>query len=75
MGHLPESRGARLHGKCLEGRERDGVRGRMAAAMAVLTGIAAEDARALMAQYGAAGFRGIEGIPGGSVNSNFALEV
>jgi homoserine kinase type II len=47
----------------------------MAAAMAVLTGIAADDARALIAQYGVPGFRGIEGIPGGSVNSNFALEV
>src|SRR5580658_551845 len=55
-------------------REPAGVRGSIGNPMAVLTAITADDARVLLEQYGMADFRGLEGIPAGSVNSNFALE-
>ncbi|MGO9832722.1 MAG: homoserine kinase [Polyangiaceae bacterium] len=42
--------------------------------MAVLTAITADDARALLDQYGVVDFQTVEGIPAGSVNSNFALQ-
>lgn len=42
--------------------------------MAVLTAIEAREARALLDAYGLGPLRGMEGIAGGSVNSNFALE-
>jgi homoserine kinase type II len=57
-----------------QARKHAGVRGSIGNAMAVLTAITANDARVLLEQYGVADFRGIEGIPAGSVNSNFALE-
>src|SRR5277367_841829 len=41
--------------------------------MAVLTAIETADARALMADYGLGELGSLEGIPAGSVNSNFAL--
>jgi homoserine kinase type II len=44
------------------------------ARMAVLTVIDEADARALLGGYGIAELRGLEGIAGGSVNSNFALQ-
>jgi homoserine kinase type II len=43
--------------------------------MAVLTAITEDEARALVAAYGLDGLRAIDGIPAGSVNSNFALHV
>jgi len=43
--------------------------------MAVLTAITADDARALLDEYGVPGFQAIEGIPAGSVNSNFAVHL
>jgi homoserine kinase type II len=42
--------------------------------MAVLTAIDESDAQALLRAYGRGSLRGLEGIAGGSVNSNFALE-
>jgi homoserine kinase type II len=45
-----------------------------ASAMAVLTSVTEDDARALLSAYGLRGFRRLEGIAGGSVNSNFRLE-
>jgi len=42
--------------------------------MAVMTAIGADEARALVEQYGVPDFHGIEGIPAGSVNSNFVLQ-
>jgi len=42
--------------------------------MAVMTAITAEEAKSLLDQYAIADFRAMEGIAGGSVNSNFALE-
>lgn len=42
--------------------------------MAVLTPIDDTDAQALLAAYGLGALRGLEGIAGGSVNSNFAIE-
>jgi len=42
--------------------------------MAVLTPIDESDARTLVLAYGRGGLRSLEGIAGGSVNSNFALE-
>jgi homoserine kinase type II len=42
--------------------------------MAVLTAIDDEDARRLFSAYGLGEVRTVEGIAGGSVNSNFALE-
>jgi homoserine kinase type II len=44
------------------------------ARMAVLTVIDEADARVLLAAHGIAELRGIEGIAGGSVNSNYALQ-
>ncbi|HEX3346176.1 MAG TPA: homoserine kinase [Polyangiaceae bacterium] len=41
--------------------------------MAVLTAIDERDAKALLEDYGRGPLRGLEGIAGGSVNSNFAL--
>ncbi|HEV3194018.1 MAG TPA: homoserine kinase [Polyangiaceae bacterium] len=43
--------------------------------MAVLTKITDDEARALVAAYGLSDLRAVEGIPAGSVNSNFALHV
>jgi homoserine kinase type II len=43
--------------------------------MAVLTAITADEMRALLAAHGLGPPEAIEGIPGGSVNSNFAVEV
>jgi homoserine kinase type II len=43
--------------------------------MAVLTSIDAGDARALAAEYDLGEVEALDGIPAGSVNSNFALEV
>ena len=51
------------------------LKGSIDAGMAVLTAIAAEDARALLDEYGLPGFRSVEGIPAGSVNSNFAVHL
>jgi homoserine kinase type II len=42
--------------------------------MAVLTSLTEKDARALLSAYGLGTLRRLEGIAGGSVNSNFALE-
>lgn len=42
--------------------------------MAVLTAIDGREARALLDAYGLGPLRGMEGIAGGSVNSNFSLE-
>jgi homoserine kinase type II len=42
--------------------------------MAVLTHISDEDARALLSEYGLGELRALDGIAGGSVNSNFRLE-
>jgi homoserine kinase type II len=42
--------------------------------MAVLTAIDDSDARTLLADYGHRALRALEGIAGGSVNSNFALD-
>ncbi len=42
--------------------------------MAVLTQVSEDDVRSLLRAYGLGGFRGLEGIAGGSVNSNFGLE-
>jgi homoserine kinase type II len=42
--------------------------------MAVLTNITEDDARSLLAAYGLGPLRGLSGIAGGSVNSNFALD-
>ncbi len=41
--------------------------------MAVLTAIGDDEARRLLAAYGFGEFRGLEGVAGGSVNSNFRL--
>jgi homoserine kinase type II len=43
--------------------------------MAVLTAITEADAQALLVAYGRGRLRAMEGIPAGSVNSNFSLEV
>jgi homoserine kinase type II len=43
--------------------------------MAVLTTITEDDARALLSEYGLGELRALEGIAGGSVNSNFGLEL
>ncbi len=43
--------------------------------MAVITAISEDDARSLLFAYGLADLRAIHGIPAGSVNSNFALDV
>jgi homoserine kinase type II len=43
--------------------------------MAVLTHIDPEQAKTLVAEYGLGSLRAIEGIPAGSVNSNYALDV
>lgn len=43
--------------------------------MAVLTAITADEMRVLLAAHGLGQPEAIEGIPGGSVNSNFAVEV
>ncbi len=43
--------------------------------MAVLTKITDDEARALVAAYGIHDLRAVEGIPAGSVNSNFALHI
>jgi homoserine kinase type II len=43
--------------------------------MAVLTNVTGDDVRPLLSAYGLGELRGIEGIAGGSVNSNFALEL
>jgi homoserine kinase type II len=43
--------------------------------MAVLTAIDDGDAEALLAAHGLGPLRGVQGIAGGSVNSNFALDV
>jgi homoserine kinase type II len=43
--------------------------------MAVLTKITDDEARALVAAYGLHDLRAVEGIPAGSVNSNFALHI
>ncbi len=43
--------------------------------MAVLTPLAPEDARELVASYGIGALLRVDGIPAGSVNSNFALTV
>ena len=42
--------------------------------MAVLTAIDEGDARTLLLAYGRGALRALEGVAGGSVNSNFALE-
>jgi homoserine kinase type II len=42
--------------------------------MAVLTSVPESDARTLVSAYGLGGYRALEGIAGGSVNSNFRLE-
>jgi homoserine kinase type II len=42
--------------------------------MAVLTGVTEAEARALLSAYGRGELRRLDGIAGGSVNSNFALE-
>jgi homoserine kinase type II len=42
--------------------------------MAVLTAIDEADAEALLVAYGLGALRGLEGVAGGSVNSNFAVE-
>jgi homoserine kinase type II len=44
-------------------------------AVAVLTAVTEEDARAFVAAYDLGELRGIEGIPAGSVNSNYALDL
>jgi homoserine kinase type II len=51
------------------------VKGSIGSAMAVLTAIEADDARTLLDQYAVAGFQSVEGIPAGSVNSNFAVHL
>jgi homoserine kinase type II len=79
---LPDGRGARLHGKCEKACGRTvelqlllpRYCGREAFPMAVLTAIDEADARALLDAYGLGPLRRVEGIAGGSVNSNFALE-
>src|SRR5258708_5746133 len=43
--------------------------------MAVLTAITMDEVRALLAAHGLSELQGIEGVPAGSVNSNFAVEV
>ena len=43
--------------------------------MAVITSITPEEARALVEAYGMGELRALEGVPAGSVNSNFALDV
>jgi homoserine kinase type II len=47
----------------------------MRRSMAVLTAITQDEARALVEAYGLLGLRAVDGIPAGSVNSNFALHV
>jgi homoserine kinase type II len=42
--------------------------------MAVLTHVKEDDVRKLLAAYGLGALRGLEGIAGGSVNSNFGVE-
>src|SRR5258708_20580137 len=43
--------------------------------MAVLTAITMDEVGALLAAHGLSELQGIEGVPAGSVNSNFAVEV
>jgi homoserine kinase type II len=47
----------------------------MDAAVAVLTRIDERDAKSLLSMYGLGDLRALEGVAGGSVNSNFALEL